>query len=84
MLENLIKAGEELESQAQPGLYGIGKVLSGGDLQKWTARVILYLEKHHQNSSLTKKAIEQTKGNVDYGEYEYLLGLLKAIKENEE
>lgn len=81
MIDQLIEEGEKLESQVKPGSYGIGKILEGVDLEKWVAKVILYLEKHHASSSQTKKAIDSTKGKVGYDEYEFLLGVVKAIKE---
>lgn len=84
-LDKLIEQGENLEASAVPGAYGIGKILSGIEFETWAAKVIIYLEKNNAGSSLTQKAINANTNlnRNSYGNYEYLLGLLKAVKEME-
>jgi len=84
MLEKLIVEGEELDSLAKDGAY-VGKIISGLEFETWAAKVILYLEKNHTNSSLTEKAIKVNKslGTNSYSNYQFLLGTLKAAKEFE-
>ncbi|EPY06642.1 hypothetical protein PAALTS15_13597 [Paenibacillus alvei TS-15] len=82
MLDKLIAEGESLENLAVDGEY-VGKMISGVEFETWAAKVILFLERNHANSSLTEKAIKVNKnlGTNSYDNYEFLLGTIKAAKE---
>jgi hypothetical protein len=84
MIDKLIEDGEKLETHATKSQIGGSKNLRGIEYETWAARAIIFLEKHHANSSLTKKAIENTKvvKNNNYEVYQFLLGILKALKES--
>jgi|GEM_PF-1701553 hypothetical protein len=81
MLAELVAEGEKLGEQVEWDARRFVHVLEGVEFEKWTAEVILYLERHHPDSSLTAKAIDQTRGKVGYDEYQFLLGLMKALQE---
>ena len=84
MLDKFIEEGKQLESAVKLSTYS-GKMISGIEFETWAAKVILYLEKHHAESSLTEKAIEVNKrlGASSYNNYEFLLGTLYAAKDFE-
>ena len=83
MLAELVAEGEKLAELVEYDADRHTDVLEGVEFEKWTAKVILYLERNHPHSSLTAKAIDQTSGKIGYDEYQFLLGLMKAFKEME-
>jgi hypothetical protein len=82
MIDNLIREGESLASQVQPGGMG-GQMISGLEFETWAAKVIFYLEENFSDSSMTAKAIDANKrlNSNSYNNYIFLLGVIKAAKE---
>lgn len=84
MLEELIKQGEQLESEVQQGMGR--KYITSVNFEAWSAKSVMYLENYHSNSVITEKAKERFKSvnsNTSYPFYQFLLGALKASQEIE-
>jgi len=82
MIEELIKKGEELDSEAIEGMTG--KYFQSVNFEQWASKAILYLESYHGSSSVTEKAKEKFRSlnsNTNYQFYQFILGALKAVKE---
>lgn len=82
MVDKLIEAGKGLEVHVESGAYG-GKMISGIEFEAWAAKTILFLESKFPTSSITAKAVSKNKDlNADsYGNFEFLLGTLLAVKD---
>ncbi|MNW46839.1 hypothetical protein D3C74_241520 [compost metagenome] len=82
MIDALIKTGESLKSQVEPGGM-TGQMISGVEFETWAAKTIFFLEKKFPRSSITSKAVERNKnlGTNSYSNYEFLLGTLYAAKD---
>ncbi|MGE8204696.1 hypothetical protein ACQKP0_09035 [Heyndrickxia sp. NPDC080065] len=84
MIDNLIKAGDALQSEAKDDT--VGKFFDSVNFEAWVSKVILYLENYYVDTAITEKAIDRYKSlnsNNNYAYYQFLLGSLIAIKEFE-
>lgn len=59
--------------------------LTGENFEKWSSKVILFLEDNYSNKAITKKALDVYMNlNTDsISNYEFLLGTIKGVHEYE-
>lgn len=84
MLENLIKLGKALETEATQSLDAT--FFHSVNFEVWVSKSILYLEKYHKGSLITERVKVQYKeidSNTNYVFYQFLLGSLHDINELE-
>ncbi len=81
-LEKLIEEGEQLKQELKINDWG-GKVLEGEDLERWSAKSVLYMDNHADNEFLREKVKENARDLTENGYKKYIaiLGILKAIHE---
>lgn len=82
-LDELIKEGEEMEKNAQSDSM-LGKIIPLDELERWTTKVILYLNKNSTDEFLIEKVKENAKSlhSNGYKKFQSILGVLKGIKES--
>jgi len=83
-LKHLIEEGESLKSSLQLNDWG-GKILEGEDLERWSAKSVLYMDEHAKNEFLNEKLKDNARDLSENGYKKYIaiLGILKAIHEYE-
>lgn len=83
-LYDLIEEGERLKDSAESSDWGIGKILSGEDLEIWGSKCVIYMDNNTDNQFLSEKVKENAKDLTQNG-YEKclaILGVLKALKQS--